>query len=34
MRQYQKIKRPVWEVNAFCRKCGARMDCKEENEND
>lgn len=25
MRQYQKIKRPVWEVNAFCRKCGARM---------
>lgn len=26
MRQYQKIKRPVWEVNAFCRKCGARMD--------
>lgn len=26
MRQYQKIKCPVWEVNAFCRKCGARMD--------
>ena len=26
MRQYQKAKRPVWEVNAFCRKCGARMD--------
>jgi hypothetical protein len=26
MRQYQKTKRPVWEVNAFCRKCGARMD--------
>ncbi|MCR4889154.1 MAG: hypothetical protein K5979_08275 [Ruminococcus sp.] len=25
MRQYQKIKRPVWEVNAFCRKCGAKM---------
>lgn len=26
MRQYQKIKRPVWEVNAFCRKCGAKME--------
>lgn len=26
LRQYQKIKCPVWEVNAFCRKCGARMD--------
>lgn len=26
MRQYQKIKRPVWEVNTFCRKCGARME--------
>lgn len=25
-RTYQKTKRPVWEVNAFCRKCGARMD--------
>lgn len=25
MRQYQKIKRPVWEVNTFCRKCGAKM---------
>jgi len=25
MRTYQKAKRPVWEVNAFCRKCGAKM---------
>jgi len=25
-RTYQKTKRPVWEVNVFCRKCGARMD--------
>lgn len=24
-RTYQKTKRPVWEVNAFCRKCGAKM---------
>lgn len=32
MRQYQKTKRPVWEVNAFCRKCGARMDGGAEND--
>lgn len=33
MRQYQKTKRPVWEVNAFCRKCGARMDLKDGDTN-
>ena len=26
LRTYQKAKRPVQEVNCFCRKCGAKMD--------
>lgn len=26
LRTYQKQKKPVQEVNCFCRKCGAKMD--------
>lgn len=26
LRTYQKIKKPVNEVNPYCRKCGAKMD--------
>lgn len=34
LRTYQKSKKPVNEVNPRCRKCGAKMDKKEDkNEN-
>lgn len=33
LRTYQKIKKPVNEVNPYCRKCGAKMDRGDCNEN-
>lgn len=30
LRTYQKLKKPVSEVNPRCRKCGAKMDEDEE----
>lgn len=33
LRTYQKIKRPINEVNPYCRKCGAKMDGGDSNEN-
>jgi hypothetical protein len=32
LRTYQKIKKPVNEVNPYCRKCGAKMDRGDCNE--
>lgn len=39
LRTYEKHKKPVEEVNCFCRKCGAKMDLepiyeREETNND
>lgn len=34
LRTYQKLKKPVNEVNPRCRKCGAKMDGGESQDND